>query len=99
MTLDRGRHRDLGTLPQRGAAFNVREEKGDGAAGEIGHDPTQYERLVVALVDCRTVEGRRTSEQANVSSFAPTRYAEQVRNDDGIVLRLTAEDAVAMAAD
>jgi hypothetical protein len=26
-------------LPQRGAALDVSEEKGDGAAGEIGHEP------------------------------------------------------------
>jgi hypothetical protein len=29
------------SLPERGAALDVGEEKGDGAGGEIGHDPLQ----------------------------------------------------------
>ncbi len=32
---------DLVPLPQRGAALDVGEEEGDGAGGEIGHDPLQ----------------------------------------------------------
>jgi hypothetical protein len=32
-------HRLTISLPERGAAFDVREEKGDSAAGEIGHGP------------------------------------------------------------
>ena len=41
VALDRGRHRRPVPLPERGAALDVGEEEGDGAGGEIGHDPLQ----------------------------------------------------------
>jgi hypothetical protein len=37
MTLNRGCHRRPVALPERGAALDVGEEEGDGAAGKIGH--------------------------------------------------------------
>jgi hypothetical protein len=37
--IDGYRHRHL--LPARGTPLDIREEEGDGAGGEIGHDPLQ----------------------------------------------------------
>ena len=40
VALDGGRHRVPIPLPERGAAFDIREEEGDGAAGKWGHRPS-----------------------------------------------------------
>jgi hypothetical protein len=53
-------------LAQIRAALNVREEEGDGVGREIGHDPTQYEQLVVALSDCRMDEDGSEAERRTV---------------------------------
>ncbi len=37
MAGDSGGHRHLVPLPERSAAFDIGEEEGDGAGGEIGH--------------------------------------------------------------
>jgi hypothetical protein len=41
MSGHRSRHHRGVTLPERGAPLDIREEKSDGAGGEIGHDPLQ----------------------------------------------------------
>src|SRR5918998_6688314 len=41
VTPDSSGHRLAVPLPERGAAFDVGDEQGDGTAGEIGHDPLQ----------------------------------------------------------
>ena len=41
MACDSRGHRHLVLLPERGAALDIGEEEGDGAGGEIGHDPLQ----------------------------------------------------------
>ena len=41
MALDGSRHRHPVPLPERGTALDVGEEEGDGAGGQIGHDPLQ----------------------------------------------------------
>src|SRR5829696_5586015 len=41
MAGDRSGHRLPVPLPEGGAAFDVGEEEGDGAAGKIGHEPLQ----------------------------------------------------------
>jgi len=76
--------------------FDVGEEEGDSARGEIGHDPVPYMPTVVVLADCRMAEGRLTSERLTIASSVSCPWAEQVEH---ILLRFTADDALAMAAD
>ena len=78
------------------AALDVGEEEGNGTAGEIGHGPLPFVRPVVVLADCRMSDGQTTSEWLTIASSASPRYTGQV---DSVVLRFTADDAVAMAAD
>src|SRR5215212_4482770 len=40
VAIDRSRHGLAGPLPERGTAFDIREEEGDGAAGKRGHRPS-----------------------------------------------------------
>jgi hypothetical protein len=41
VTFDGHSHRCLVPLPERGAALDVGKEEGDGAGGQIDHDPLQ----------------------------------------------------------
>jgi hypothetical protein len=41
MPLDRNPHRSAIAFPQRGASFDIREEKGDGARWQVGHGRLQ----------------------------------------------------------
>ena len=42
VTRHRGRHRLAIPFPERGTAFDIGEQEGDGPRGEIGHDPIPY---------------------------------------------------------
>jgi hypothetical protein len=53
-TLDGNGHRLAVPLSQLRRSLDVGEEEGDGAGGQIGHDPSQCIRSVELLADCRT---------------------------------------------
>jgi hypothetical protein len=53
-------------LPQGCGAFDIREEKGDGVGGEIGHDPFPYVRSVLFQPDCRMGGNRTEAEKRTV---------------------------------
>ena len=57
MAFDCHEGRPLVSLPALGAPLDIREEEGDGAAWELGHDPAPDVRLDMFHADCRTADG------------------------------------------
>jgi hypothetical protein len=62
MAVDGEAHRRLVLLPERRAAFNIREEEGDGAGRKFWHGPFPYVQPVAVCVDCRMTDDPSTSE-------------------------------------
>jgi hypothetical protein len=54
VAVHRGLHGCPIPLPERGASLNIREQEGDGAGWEIGHDRFPHVRTVKTFPDCRT---------------------------------------------
>jgi hypothetical protein len=63
MAVDRETHRRLVLLPERGAAFDIGKEEGDGAAGQVAHADSRGCVGAAGLGEivtyrCSTVRGR-----------------------------------------
>jgi hypothetical protein len=97
MACDSGYHRHLVPLPQRATALDVGEEEGDGAGGEIGHEPFPNVRHGEISTDCRMAKGQTALEWLTISSSASRPYTEHLGHDP-VVLRFTADDAARQAA-